>query len=83
MFQGDKHSALPQILYDYRWHGQLMGWLASLTLEDEVRQGLSLPRVVYEFRDVFSDEPRLPPQKDVDLIIELHPSTRIVGQEFR
>ena len=56
MFQGDKHGALPQTLYDSRWHGQLMGWLASLTLEDEVRQGLSLPRVVCEFGDVFSDE---------------------------
>ena len=37
MFQGDKHDALPQTVYDSRWHGQLMGWLASLTLEDEVR----------------------------------------------
>ena len=60
-----------------------MGYLASLTLEDEVRQGLSLARVVCEFRDVFSDEiPRLPLQRDVDLIIELHPSTRTVGQGF-
>ena len=53
-----------------------MGWLASLTLEDEVRQGLSLPRVVCKFRDVFLDElPGLPPQRDVDFIIELHPGT--------
>ena len=38
-----------------------MGWLASLTLEDEVRQGFSLPRVVCEFKDVFPDElPGLP-----------------------
>ena len=43
-------------MYDSRWHGQLMGWLASPTLEDEVRQGLSLPRVVSEYEDVFSDE---------------------------
>ena len=35
-FQGDKHDALPHTVYDSRWHGQLMGWLASLTLEDEV-----------------------------------------------
>ena len=34
MFQGDKHDALPQTLYDSRWHGQLMGWLASLTLDE-------------------------------------------------
>ena len=45
-FQGDKHDALPQTVYDSEWHRQLMGWLASLTLEDEVRQGLSLPRIV-------------------------------------
>ena len=36
-FQEDKHDALPHVVYDSRWHGQLMGWLASLTLEDEVR----------------------------------------------
>ena len=24
-FQGDKHDALPQIVYDSRWHEQLMG----------------------------------------------------------
>ena len=35
-FQGDKHDALPQTMYDSRWNGQLMGWLESLTLEDEV-----------------------------------------------
>ena len=43
-------------MYDSRWHGQLMGWLASLTLEDEVRRDLDLPRVVYEYEDVFLDE---------------------------
>ena len=43
MFQWDKLDALPQAMYDSRWHGQLMGWLASLTLEDEARQKLSLP----------------------------------------
>ena len=32
MFQGDKHNALPQALYDSWWHGKLMGWLANLTL---------------------------------------------------
>ena len=25
MFQGDKHDALPQAVYDSRWHEQLMG----------------------------------------------------------
>ena len=80
MFQGDKHGALPQTVYDSRWHEQLMGWLASLTMEDEVRQGLSLPRVVYKFRDVFSNElPGLPPQRDVDFIIELHLSTSTIS----
>ena len=43
-------------MQDSRWSGQLMGWLASLTLEDEERQDLSLPRVVGKFEDVFSDE---------------------------
>ena len=39
-----------------------MGWLASLTLEDEVRQDLNLPQVVRDYGDVFSDElPGLPP----------------------
>ena len=38
-----------------------MGWLASLTLEDEVRQDLDLPRVVCEYVDVFPELPRLPP----------------------
>ena len=54
-----------------------MGWLASLTLEDdEVRQELDLPQVVCEYEDVFPNElPRLPPQRDVDFPIELHPST--------
>ena len=60
-FQGDKHDALPQTVYDSRWQGQLIGWLASLTLEDEVRQDLDLPRVVHKYEDVFSDRlPRLP-----------------------
>ena len=56
MFKGDKHDALPHTVYDSRWHRQLMGWLASLTLEDEVRHDLYLPRVVREYEDVFSDE---------------------------
>ena len=61
VFQGDKHGALPRAMYDSKWHGQLVGWLESLSLEDEVRQGLSLPLVVCEFGDVFSDElPGLP-----------------------
>ena len=25
MFKGDKHKALPRVMYDSRWHGQLMG----------------------------------------------------------
>ena len=53
-----------------------MGWLESLTLEDEVRQDLDLPRVVFEYEDVFSDElPGLPWQRDVEFCIELHPGT--------
>ena len=53
-----------------------MGWLASLTLQDEGRQDLSLPLVVCEYEDVFLDElSGLPPHNNVDFIIELHPST--------
>ena len=33
-----------------------MGWMASLTLEDEVRQDLGLPRMVCEYEDVFLGE---------------------------
>ena len=53
-----------------------MGWLASLTLQDEGRWDLSLPRVVCEYEDVFLDElSGLPLHRDVDFIIELHPGT--------
>ena len=53
-----------------------MGWLASLTLGDEVRQDLGLPRAVCEYEDVFPNElPGLPSHRDVDFIIELHPDT--------
>ena len=75
-FQRAKHDALPQTVHDSKWSGQLMGWLASLTLEDEGRQNLSLPRVVCEYEDIFPDElPGLPPRRDVDFVIELHPGT--------
>ena len=75
-FQGDKHDILPQTVYESRCHRQLEGWLASLTLEDEVRPDLDLPRVVCEYEDVFLDElPGLPPQRVVDFYIELHPGT--------
>ena len=76
MFQGDKHNALPQVVYNSRWHGQLMGWLVSLTLEDEARQELGLPRVVCEYEDIFSNELLgLPSHRVVDFTIELHPGT--------
>ena len=42
-FQGEKHDALSQTVHDSRWSGQLMDWLARLTLEDEERRDLSLP----------------------------------------
>ena len=54
-------------MYDFRWHEQLIGWLASLTLEDKVRQDLSLPWMVCEYEDVFLDELQgLPPHRVVD-----------------
>ena len=41
-----------------------------------MRQEFDLPRVVYEYGDVFPDEPpELPLHKDVDFCIELHPGT--------
>ena len=61
VFQGDKHDILPQTVYESWCQGQLTGWLASLTLEDEVRLDLDLPLVVCEYKDVFPDElPGLP-----------------------
>ena len=63
-------------MYESRCQRQLAGWLASLTLEDEVRPDLDLPRVIYEYEDVFPDElPELPPQRVIDFSIELHPGT--------
>ena len=55
VFQGDKHDIFPQTVYESRCQGQLAGWLANLTLEDEVRPNLDLPRVVCEYEDVFLD----------------------------
>ena len=53
-----------------------MSWLANLTSKDKVRLYLSLPRVICEYEDVFSDElSGLPPHMDVDFVIELHPGT--------
>ena len=76
VFQGDKHDILPQTVYESRCQGKLVGWLASLTLEDEVRPDLNLPQVVCEYEDVFLDElPGLPPQRVIDFDIELHPGT--------
>ena len=67
-------------MYESRCQGQLAGSLASLSLEDEVRPYLDLPRVVYEYEDVFSDElPRLPPQRVVDFGIQLHPGTSLIS----
>ena len=43
VFQGDKHDILPQTVYESKCQGQLAGWLASLTLEDEERSDLDLP----------------------------------------
>ena len=75
-FKGEKHDILPHTVYESMCQGQLAGWPASLTLEDEVRPDLDLPRVVCEYVDVFPDElPGLPPHRDVDFGIELHPGT--------
>ena len=76
VFQGGKHDILPQTVYESKCQGQLAGWLVSLTLKDEERLDLDLPRVVCEYVDVFQNElPRLPPRRVVDFGIKLHPST--------
>ena len=76
VFEGDKNNTLPQTVYHSRWHGQLRGWLASLTMEDEMRQDVSLPRAFCEYEDVFPNElPELPTSRDVDFYIKLHPRT--------
>ena len=76
VFQGDKHDMLPQTVYESKCQVQLAGWLASLTLEDEVRPDLDLPRAVCKYEDIFPDElPGLPPLRDVDFGIELHLGT--------
>ena len=76
VFQGDKHDVLPQTVYESKCQGLLAGWLASLTLEDEERPDLDLPRVVCEYVDVFPDElSGLPLQRVVDFSNELHPGT--------
>ena len=63
-------------MYESKCQGQLEGWLVSLTLEDEVRPDLDLPRVVCEYEDVFPDElSGLPPERVVDFGIELHLGT--------
>ena len=78
--RGGKHDILPHTVYESKCRGQLAGWLASLTLEDEERSYLDLPRVVCEYVDVFPDElPGLPPQRVVDLGIELHPGTTTIS----
>ena len=80
VFQGGRHDILPQTVYESKCQGQLAGWLANLTLEDEVRPDLDLPRVVCEYVDVFPDElPGLPPHRDVDFGIELHPGTTTIS----
>ena len=74
--QGSQAESLPQTVHDSKWSGQLIGWLASLTLENEGRRDLSLPRVACKYEDVFLDELLgLPQHRDVDFFIELHPST--------
>ena len=54
VFQRDKNGILPKTVYESKCQEQLAGWLASLTLEGEVRPDLDLPRVVCEFVDVLS-----------------------------
>ena len=53
VFQGDKHDIFPQTVYESKCQGQVTDCLESLTLEDEERPDLDLPRVVCDYVDVF------------------------------
>ena len=65
---------MPHTVYGSKCQGQLAGWLACLTLEDEERSDLDLPRVVCKYVNVFPNELLgLPPWRVVDFCIELHP----------
>ena len=76
VFQGDKLDIFPQTVYESKCQRQLAGWLVSLTLEDEERSYLNLPRVMCKYVDVFPNElPGLPLRRVVDFGIELHPGT--------
>ena len=69
-FQREKHDALLHTVRDSRWSGQLVAYLASLTLQDGGRRDLSLLLAVCEYEDVFPDElPGLPLHRDVDFIL--------------
>ena len=60
------------------------GLASKLTIEDEVTQELNLPQIVCEYEDVFPNElPGLPPHRDVDFIIELHPGTSPISMTHR
>ena len=52
-----------------------MGCLASITLENEARQKLAIPRAICEYEDVPDELLGLPPRRDVDFTIELHLGT--------
>ena len=44
---------------------------------------MGLPHVVCKYEDIFSDEPPgLPPHRDVDFVIELHPGTSPISMTF-
>ena len=74
-FRGDNHDILPRTIYESKCQGQLVGWLASLTLEDEERSDLDLPRVVCKYVDVFQRSYLDYLHKGLDFSIELHPGT--------
>ena len=53
VFQGGRHDILPHTVYESKYQGQLAGWLAILTLEDEGRPDMNLPLIVCKYEDVF------------------------------
>ncbi|XP_058189315.1 uncharacterized protein LOC131306903 [Rhododendron vialii] len=75
-FKGDRQDPSAPHAHETKWHRKLVGWLASLKLEETDQMELGLPHVVCEYEDVFPEElPGLPPPRELDFTIELQPST--------
>ncbi|XP_028106501.1 uncharacterized protein LOC114305596 [Camellia sinensis] len=76
LFKGDRQDPMVSTKHRMQWHDQLAGRIASLILNEKGQGEIELPRVVYEYADVFPTElPGLPPTREVDFSIELQLGT--------